>query len=154
MSRINLIVCDDPKDLSNVALLRSIRGSVKIPFIVDTGSPSTLIPYQKVLELNLLIKDFVADEDISLIGSRHKAYRFPKKILFYFLCSDGKYIRKEFDPIVVKPVVSNRDVLAGNVLTDMIIGLDFLLDGNFVLFCDMKSNIAYLENRIPENGED
>jgi len=71
VNKISLINTPEQTDLSNIIVLTSIRGSTQTSFIVDTGSPSTIIPFQKARELNLPISDLRSDEDVALLGTRH-----------------------------------------------------------------------------------
>ena len=140
--RISLVNEAGQDDLSNIVNLRSIRGRCYVDCVVDTGSPLTVIPYQKAVELNLPVKDMIAEEDIRLLGTKHRVYRFSKSIQFSFLCDDGSFLSLESYPLIAKPLSIDSESW---VLTELILGLDFLREHGFKLFCDMKNDEAYLE---------
>ncbi len=141
VKKISLINTPDQNDLSNIVSLRSIRGSTYVDFVVDTGSPLTIIPFQKAKELNLPIKDLQGEENIRLLGTRHKILKFPKGLTFTFLCEDGEILSFDYSPLIAKPCKEDENW----VLTELIIGTDFLREKGFKLFCDMKNNMGFLE---------
>jgi hypothetical protein len=145
--RINLLMIPSQNFLGLSAVLKSIRGETQIPFILDTGSPETIIPFQKAIELNLPINDLKIDDDISLLGGKYKAYRLPKKIAFNCLYEDGSIMTKEFSPLVVKPLSKAKDKENKTILTEMLMGLDFLKESGLVLYCNMRKDVAYLEEQ-------
>jgi len=139
--KISLINAPEQNDLSNIVSLKSIRGSAYVDFVVDTGSPLTIIPFQKAKELNLPIKDLQGEENIRLLGTRHKVFRFPKPLTFTFLCEDGEMLSIDFSPLIAKPFKEDEKW----VLTELIMGIDFLRENGFKLFCDMRGDVGYLE---------
>ena len=143
--RINLLLIPSQNFLGLSASLKSIRGETQITFIVDTGSPETIIPFQKAKELNLPLNNLEADEDISLLGGKYKSYKFPKNIQFNCLYDDGSVMTKEFSPLVVQPIPKKKDKENKTILTEMLMGLDFLKETGLILHCDMKKDVAHLE---------
>ena len=142
--RVNLLLVPSQNFLGFSAGLKSIRGETQITFIVDTGSPETIIPFQKAKELNLPLNDLKTDEDISLLGGKYKSYKLPKKIQFNCLYEDGSVMTKEFSPLVVQPISRKKDKEDKTILTEMLMGLDFLRETGLILHCEMKKDIAYL----------
>jgi len=47
--------------------------------------------------------------------------------------------------LIVKPIIGPKGANPNKILTDAIIGLDFLEHTGWILFCDIKKRQAYLE---------
>jgi hypothetical protein len=143
--RITLLNTSEYNELSNIAILRSMRGHTKISFIVDTGSPSTVIPYDFAKQLNISLNELPTCEEIGILGVRNKMYRFSRRIQISFICEDGTALTATIDPLIARPIIKESEKTKQNILTEVLIGLDFLLKNKFKLFCDMDKREAYLE---------
>jgi hypothetical protein len=55
----------------------------------------------------------------------------------------GEKIREDFPTVVLKPTSRIKEQKSGGL--PVILGLDFLRERNYSLFCNLSRNIAYLK---------
>lgn len=121
-------------------LLKSAHNRTKTMFILDTGSPTTIISYADARTLQL---PYIGKEKIVKLGSRkYQAYTC-NKVTMVFLSEDNKPIEENMPVTILKPT-SIKDIEEVDSIPT-IIGMDFLKDREYKLFCDMSNQIAYLE---------
>jgi len=81
--------------LNNVVLLKTPRKFLNTTFILDTGSPKTIISYSDALRLQIAF-DSLAKTNIIRIGGRtYQGYCF-NRLTFLFRSEDGKLIEEDF----------------------------------------------------------
>ncbi len=130
--------------LNNVVLLKTPRKLLNTLFILDTGAPKTIISYSDALRLQIPF-NFLMKTNIVRIGGRtFQGYCF-NRLTFLFRSEDGRLINEEFPVCVIKPTSEKEQEELSKIPT--IIGTDFLKEKRYILFCDMDSNIAYLEKK-------
>jgi hypothetical protein len=133
---------DNEEQYGNVALLRSSRKSM-IPdtFVIDTGSPKTVIPYDKALRLQIPFnKKF--SKMICLGGMKYRAYEV-NDFEFIMIDEDGKMVIEPFSCLVLKPTSKKKEDELGHF--PIIIGVDFLRERRYNLIMDFKNKEFYLE---------
>lgn len=146
MIRIPLLTSlDDEGDyLNNAIVLRTPRNFLKTTFILDTGSPTTILSYLDARRLQIPFNDSAKTKIIRMGGAKYQGYSFNKTI-FIFRSEDNKIIREEFPVCVVKPTSPKEQDDLSSFPT--IIGMDFLKKKKYALFCDVDKGIAYLEKK-------
>ena len=145
--RIPLITIDGQEELGNVLHVLSKRKRIVSDFILDTGSPTTVIPYSQALRLQIPFNSLRKADHFGLAGARYRGY-FYHHTQFIFMGEQGEKIREDFPTVVLKPTSKTKEQKSGGL--PVILGLDFLRERNYSLFCNMSKNIAYLtRNKRP-----
>ncbi|MBU1203852.1 MAG: hypothetical protein KKG60_02160 [Nanoarchaeota archaeon] len=124
--------------LNSVVLLRGKRGLTKTKFILDTGSPNTILSHMDARRLQLPYN--TKEEIISIGGQKYQGYSYPKMKLI-FLSENKKIIKEEMKVLFVKPTSQRQEIDT----MPTIIGTDFLKEKKYKLFCDIANDEAYLE---------
>jgi hypothetical protein len=135
---------EDKDYLNNAVILKSPRGLTKSTFILDTGSPKTILNHFDARRLQIPFNSGAKTEIIRLGGKTYQGYTF-ERITFSFRSEDNQLVREEFPVIVVRPTSPKEEEELSNFPT--IIGTDFLKKKRYILFCDMEKGIAYLEKK-------
>jgi len=128
--------------LNSVVLLATPRKMIRTTFILDTGSPETILGYSDALRLQIPFNSLSKTRIIRLGGRNYQGYLF-NRITFKFKTEDEKLVQEEFPIVVVKPT-STKDNL-NEIPT--IIGTNFLKEKKYTLFCDFNKEIAYMEKK-------
>ncbi|MFH1365092.1 MAG: hypothetical protein ABIH28_00720 [archaeon] len=133
---------DELTYLNNAILLRTPRMFTKTFFILDTGSPETILGFADARRLQIPFNSLSKGRIVELGGKKHQGYLF-NRLTFKFLSEEGKVVEEEF-PITVIKLTSQKDTS-----TDIptIIGMDFLKEKKYVLYCDVSGDVAYLEKK-------
>jgi len=130
--------------LNSVVLLKTPRKILNTLFILDTGSPKTILSYFDALRLQIPFNSLSKTEIFSIGGRKYQGYCF-SKLKFVFKSNDEKLIEEEFPVCVIKPTSEKEITELSGIQT--IIGMDFLKTKKYILFCDMDGKIAYLEKK-------
>lgn len=110
-------------------------------FIIDTGSPYTILNYSDSLRLG--IPHSIKSEIIRIGGRTYQSYLFDKFEIIMKSINNEEI--KEFIPIrVLKPTSLKIKELENLDSFPNILGIDFLEKG-FKLFCNLQENDIYLE---------
>lgn len=128
--------------LNNVILLKTPRKFLRTTFILDTGSPTTILGYSDALRLQIPFDNLSKRKIIRLGGRKYQGYVF-NKLIFIFKSEDNRTVSEKFPVTVIKPTSDKEKEEIG--ATPTIIGTDFLKNKGYKLFCDMARDIAYLE---------
>ena len=140
--KIPLITRDGQEELGNILHVLSKRKRIVSDFTLDTGSPKTVIPYSQALRLQIPFNSLRKADDFRLAGARYRGY-FYHHTQFVFMGERGEKIREDFPAVVLKPTSRTKEQKSGGL--PVILGLDFLRERNYSLFCNMSRNIAYLK---------
>jgi hypothetical protein len=131
--------------LNNVVILKTPHKIVSANFILDTGSPTTILSYIDAFRLQIPFNNLTKTRIVKLGGRKYQGYSFDR-LTFMFKSEDNKLIKEDFSVCVIKPTSEKEEQELSNVPT--IIGTDFLKEKRYILFCDMDKGIAYLEKKI------
>ena len=74
--KIPLITTDGQEELGNVLHVLSKRKRIVSDFIIDTGSPKTVIPYSQALRLQIPFNSLRKADDFGLAGARYRGYLY------------------------------------------------------------------------------
>ena len=143
MIRIPLLTSLDQPELTylnNVVLLLTPRKFVRTTFILDTGSPKTILGFADAVRLQVPFNSLSKGDIVRLGGRKYQGYIF-NRLKFKFKTEDENLIEESHPITVVKPI-SQKDNLED---IPTIIGMDFLKEKRYRLFCDMHKDKAYLE---------
>ncbi len=150
--KIPLISRKGKLEIGNGLLIVGKRNTIVADFILDTGSPETIIPYEQAVRLQVDFKNLTKNEGMTrLIGGKFYSYNY-SKIKFVF-AQDNKEqhkeeFTKEFPVTILKPTSKKNKDKVESMDIPIIIGLDFLLEKNYTLYCDINKKETYLEKKI------
>ena len=121
-------------------------GLAKISFIVDTGSPETVISETDALRLNLPLNSLPFVKHIRLGGSVYELKKV-RDIKLFFKDEENKIQTIIFDDLLVS-VSTKEDTISKQIAQALpsIMGLNFLSRNRFKLCCIPHKNIAYFES--------
>jgi len=126
--------------LNATALLKTPQKRTTTKFILDTGSPETIINYTDALRLNI---PFITKGKIIKMGSRKfQGYEYGR-LIFVFLTEDGNKVEENIKVIILRPTGLSEIEEVDDIPT--ILGMNFLREREYKLFCDVSKEIAYLE---------
>ncbi len=144
--KINLLLPLSPRNyLGNTIIVTStkIPGGVLKDFIVDTGSERTILPWDVAKQLQIPIRNLQRyEQPIGLIGNKYIGYYY-NHINLKFVGDNKKEISEDFPCLVIKP--TSRKVEEADQAMPVIIGLDFIKERNYALYCNLRKEEAYLE---------
>lgn len=144
MSKIKLLTeMGERNYLIGSVVLKTPRKLISTSFILDTGSPKTIINYRDSIRLQIPLNSLQKQEIISLGGRKHQGYKFDK-VQFLFKTEEGKTVTENKEVLVIHPT-SQRDIEEVQAIPT-IIGTDFLKEKRYKLYCDIANKEAYLEN--------
>lgn len=142
--RINLINIgeDFEEQYGGIALLKGEHQKI-IPdsFVIDTGSPKTVIPYDKALRLQISFSRKFP-KLICLGGHKYSAYE-ANNLEFIFEDSNQNKVVEPFSCLVLKPTSKKKEEELGHF--PIILGIDFLKERRYNLIFNFKENIFCLE---------
>jgi len=130
--------------LNSVVLLKTPRKILNTFFILDTGSPKTILSYLDAMRLQIPFDSLSKTEIVNIGGRKYQGYIF-NKLKFVFKGENEELIEEDFPVCVIKPTSDKESNELSNMPT--IIGVDFLKSKKYILFCDMDGGIAYLEKK-------
>ena len=110
-------------------------------FIVDTGSPRTIINYVEAEMLRVKFENLKSEEIIGIGGKNLQSYSC--KLKLNFETEEDKVVEEEMEVRLFIP--KTKEELKEVAQIPTIIGTDFLREKRFKLFCDLANEIAYLE---------
>jgi hypothetical protein len=128
--------------LNNAVVLTTPRKIITTDFIVDTGSPETILGYTDALRLQIPLNNLPKTNIIGIGGRKHQGYKY-NRLTFKFHNEEGGIVSEEFPVTIVKPTSEKDNVTE----IPTIIGMDFLKNKKYVLFCDVAGEKAYLEKK-------
>jgi len=136
--------------LNSVVVLKTPRKILRTTFILDTGSPTTILSYLDARRLQIPFNPGAKTNIIRLGGSKYQGYSFGK-ITFLFRSEDNKLIKEDFPVCVVRPTSPKEIDELSSFPT--IMGTDFLKIKKYTLFCDMDKGVAFLEKKVEKSEE-
>lgn len=128
--------------LKGNVILKTPRKIIPTTFILDTGSPKTIIGYSDSMRLQIPLNSLSKEGIISIGGRKYDGYKF-NRMQFIFKTEEGGSITEEKEVAVIKPTSPKEVVEVQSMPT--IIGTDFLKEKRYKLFCDIAGKEAYLE---------
>lgn len=128
--------------LNNAVVISTPRKFISTEFIVDTGSPETILGYNDAVRLQIPFNSLSKSHFIELGGKKYQGYKWDR-ITFKFYSEDKKLVPEEFPVTIIRPTSQKDNV----VNTPTIIGMDFLKLKRYILFCDVSGDVAYLEKK-------
>ncbi|MDO8509501.1 MAG: hypothetical protein Q7S27_07535 [Nanoarchaeota archaeon] len=143
--RIKLLTYLEEKNnlyLNSSVLLKTPHKKVVTKFILDTGSPETIINYTDALRLNIPLNN-LTESKIIRVGSRKYHGYFYDRLSMTFITTDKKQIEEKMRIIIVRPT-SFKDIEEIDMLPTLL-GMNFLKEKGYKLFCDFSKDEAYLE---------
>ncbi len=143
--RINLGIVSNGLTVDAHLKCPSLKSAGEVSFIVDTGSPKSLLSSEDGRRLEIETSGLTRSHvPIFGIGGSALGWNLPEVILF-FESDDGLEIFHKADMIIYKnPTVRRK----GQDITPRLVSLlgrDFLKETEFNLIVNMKSDEAYLE---------
>jgi len=133
--------------LNTIVRLRTPRKAITVKALIDTGSPRTIIAYSEAIMLQIPINSLIKEDIIRLGGSVYEA-RVYNKLKILFKSEDNQLVIEEMPVQVLKPT-SPKEAMEQKF--GFIIGMDFLKEKKYKLFCDISKDVAYLEKNNSEN---
>ncbi|MCK4395274.1 hypothetical protein KAW96_01625 [candidate division WOR-3 bacterium] len=127
--------------LNNAVVLRTQHNRITTVFILDTGSPKTVIGYFDASRLQIPLNS--SENETISIGGRKFWGRIFQKLKFVFKNEEGERVVEEMPVYVIKPT-SPKELDEANKFPT-IIGTDFLKLKKYKLYCDIANDDAYLE---------
>ena len=148
--KIPLLILEDKLQVNSILKCPLFRLYGQVVFIVDTGSPLTMLSEGDALKLKVPIgnlRDSPIDrKHIYMGGSISEIKLIPKQLDLVFKDDQSKAASVTLPNICValstKHDNRHKQIAQGS---PSIMGLDFLRDNGFTLVVDPKKNIAYLE---------
>lgn len=123
----------------------SLDSAGEVPFIVDTGSPRTLLSVEDGKRLGIETSSLNRSyAPIYGIGGAGKCWDLPEAILF-FETDEGLEFYPKDDILVYKNPEKRKKGRKMVLRLASILGRDFLKESGFELIVDMKNEKAYLE---------
>lgn len=128
--------------LNNALIISTPRKIISTEFIVDTGSPETILGYNDAMRLQIPFNSLSKSHIVELGGRKYQGYKWDR-IIFKFYSDEGKLIAEEFPATIIRPTSQKDNIIN----SPTIIGMDFLKQKRYILFCDVSSDLAYLEKK-------
>jgi hypothetical protein len=123
----------------------SLNSAGKVPFIVDTGSPRTLLSVEDGKRLGIEVSSLNrCHAPIYGIGGPSRCWDLPEAILFFRTDQELEFLPKD-DILVYKNPEKRKKGQKMVLRLASILGRDFLKESGFKLTVDMKNEKAYLE---------
>ena len=127
--------------LNTIVRLRAPHKAITVKALIDTGSPRTIVAYSEALMLQIPINDLTKEEIIRLGGSVYEARGY-NRLKILLKSEEGQLVIEEMPVQILKPT-SPKEAMEQKF--GFIIGMDFLKEKGYKLFCDVAKDIAYLE---------
>lgn len=89
--------------LNNIVLLKTPRKLLNTSFILDTGSPTTILGYFDALRLQIPFNNLAKTKIVRIGGRKYQGYEY-NRITFNFKSEENKLISEEFPVCVIKPI--------------------------------------------------
>jgi hypothetical protein len=123
----------------------SLASAGEVPFIVDTGSPRTLLSVENAKKLGIETSSLNRSHTpIYGIGGPGRCWDLPDAILFLGTDEGLEFLPKD-DILVYKNPERRKKGQRTVQRLASILGRDFLRESAFKLIVDMKNNEAFLE---------
>jgi len=152
--KIPLLILENRIQVNTILRCLNFRLFGNVIFIVDTGSPLTILSEGDALRLNVSIKNLRNPPDekkhIYMGGSISELKMIPKKINLTFKNKDNKTETIILSNLCVA-IGTKRDERHKGISqgSSSVLGLDFLKDNEFLLYVNPKKDLAYLEKWVP-----
>jgi hypothetical protein len=139
--KIKILYNKDYKSLKVPAILITPHKRISSEFIIDTGSPHTLLNYTDSLRLS--IPHSQKAEIVRIAGRAYQSYIF-NRLTIVFKSSEGKEIKETIPVRVIKPMSMKSDELENLDRLPNLLGMDFL-EKNYKLLCNIEREDIHLE---------
>ena len=139
--KIKIIYNKYPKLLRIPAILQVPHKRIASDFVLDTGSPHTVLNYSNSIRLG--IPHNTKSEIIRIGGEVYQSYLF-NKFEIVFKSTDNEEIKEQIPIRVLKPNSAKMNELEKLDKFPNLLGIDFLERG-YKLICDIQNNDIYLE---------
>src|SRR3989344_6035533 len=115
--------------LNATALLKTPQKRTTTKFILDTGSPETIVNYTDALRLNVPFN--TKGKIIRLGGRKFQGYEY-NRLIFVFLTEDGNKVEENMKVTILRPTgFSELDEVD---VFPTILGMNFLKEKGYKLF--------------------
>lgn len=148
--KLPLIILEDKIQVNTSLRCPNFRLWGQVTFIMDTGSPLTILSEGDALKLKVPIKSLKnppsEKKDVYMGGSVSELKIIPKKINLTFMKNDNKTETIVLPDLRVA-ISTKRDDKHKKLSqgSPSILGLDFIKNNGFLLYVNPKKNLAYLE---------
>lgn len=129
------------KVLTIPAVFKIPHNRIISKFVLDTGSPHTILNYSDSIRLN--IPHLQKSELIRIGGRAYQSYLY-KNLELTFKSEDGKPVKDFIEVRVLKPASLKMEEIDKLDSFPNLLGLDFLEKG-YKLFCNLSNGEIYLE---------
>lgn len=143
--RVDLEIVEEGLKLFADLKCPSLSVGGKLPFIIDTGSPRTLLSEGNARELSI-IPSSLTQKSVPLWGIGGKAIGWDMPEIMLLLNTDEGLDWTTMDDVIMYRIPVKRK--KGRVVRPglaSVLGRDFLMKSEFKLMVDMKNDEAYLE---------
>ncbi len=141
--KIKIIYDENQKLLKIPVLLKIPHKRIKSDFVLDTGSPHTILNYSD--SIRLAVPHISKGEIVRIGGRRYQSYIF-NKFEIVFKTEDNQLVNVILPVRVLKPSSLKMNEVEELDRFPNLLGLDFLEKG-YKLFCDLKNKESFLEVR-------
>lgn len=122
------------------------KGFISIAFIIDTGNPETFISEGDALRSNFPLNKFSDHKSIKMGGSTYQLKILNRQASMYVKNEEGKSNKITLPYLkIVKCSKTIGKAKNESLNFPSLIGMDFLEERGFILYCDLKNNNCYLE---------
>lgn len=129
------------KDLRVPVILLTPHKRISSDFVIDTGSPHTILNYTDSLRLSIPHSEKA--ELLRIGGRAYQSYLF-NRLEIIFKSENGEEIRKIIPIRVLKPFSFKTDELENLDRFPNLLGLD-IIEKDFKLICNIKENEIFIE---------
>ncbi len=131
--------------LNGPVLLKTPRKRTRVNFILDTGSPETILSYRDALSLQMPFNSLSKGKIFGFAGRKFQGYVY-NKLKMVFLSTENKVIEEKMKVSIIKPTSFRNLEEVDNIPT--IIGTDFLKNKKYILYSDISENNSYLKKKV------
>lgn len=135
--------------LNGPVLIKAPRKRRRVNFILDTGSPETILGYRDALSLQIPFNSLSKGRIFSFAGRKFQGYTY-NKIKMAFISTENKLIEESMPISVIRPTSFKEVEEVDNIPT--IIGTDFLRAKRYILYCDISGDNSYLQKKLPKKS--
>lgn len=119
------------------------RGPVPVVFLVDTGSPFTLVDEVTTKKIRVYPKNLNSNTETLLGGTKIKLYDVDEAVINFHSSVDS-LVKFKFDNLKVSENARQREGSEYSPIS--ILGIDFLLYNKLSLYINPSKGIGYIED--------
>lgn len=118
-------------------------GFQRIPFVFDTGSPESFLSERDALKLKLPLSQLSIGKIVNLASSKYNLLK-TRQFSFYIKTQEEKSHKIDYENfLIAKTTKKKQENIAESQHLPSILGVDFLLRNNLILYFDPGKNEAY-----------